>query len=56
MKDYELNLNPMQKELLEHAIQFCIDSANAMGAITPKMVCDLEEIRKKIKERGQEGV
>ena len=56
MESYELRLNAMQKALLDHAIQFCIDSQDEMVAITPNMAADLDKIRKKIKERGERSV
>ena len=52
-KQYILIVNPFQKELLDHALNFCIDSQHKMGAITPKMAADLGVIQNKIMEGGE---
>jgi hypothetical protein len=54
MEVYEIKLlNPMQKNLLEHALQFAIDAQHDMGAITPAMASDLAVILNKIKPKGE---
>ena len=56
MKTYKLVMNSMQKEILEHAIRFCIDSQNEMGAITPNIASDLEAILINIKVEKRGGI